>query len=1151
MNQLSDEKRGELVGAAVTDEVLLSSRTVTQSARGGEARKGLQQHFTPPGLSEIAVKVFGTRGTAFDPTAGNGALLGAFPRRAGVEIDADQIHNARALRRPYDAIRADLQHAYPLLRMAGVKFDTLVANPPFGLRWRFGAVEMSSLLATWKMCESLVSPLGGGVFVGGTNRLMQEVWPDLKKKAVAIIEGDDWFEGGVRMPSSAVFWDVHGRRRYGKPDNELLRLTMHKADLEDGVRVEKAWRQIRELVSYPGFGSNVLDHELWEDIRKEYDRRLKIRLGKVTATHTISIRSKRIHVYVSAIETMGLKEHTGWQAVSRLKTFSKQAPAYFGLNKRDLRWIWELEGEQLISISDEAKKAIAKAVEEAAITSSPLYPIRPQQRFGFLEGGEYVRCTKADSEKGYVEGEEYLTACSTRVVESRETRSVETKDGPDIREFKVKRRALQIWVGNHDFGEDKEGIEYLLEHFDIPDPGCVMDKFPERVREYKTLLRSIAREFGFSFRDFQVEDLARVLFKKGGVLAWDQGLGKSVGGLGYAEAMYLLHGAKATLFIVPQDLVPQWQREARKFFNRRMEKIDSIAKAKEVAKRVKAGEEGWFITWYEALSRNGRKLEMRDDFTVYRTVHEEVYVEDQGWYAPKKITKKKRLVAMMSDDICPQCRSDDTNGWNGTKRSCEGEMEVEYFHDGEVKTRTRPCGYTMKSMELKPAYSFLTTAFKTGCIVVDEGTKIKGANSLMSKAVRALRSKHKLLMTGTPIKNYVVDLFYLLGWALGWNSPRFPYDYDGRERFIDDFAVTEQKIGKPGKSDGNRKVLPEVTNLSMLWRILSASIVRRRAEDCGEPIVSLNWVEEEVPFGVRQREMYLKWLDSENFKKHFLRKHPDTEIPESMITLMAAMLGQLWKLDFTATAPGEEPDGDYTPPGMTNWTPKNLRVLELAKRHADAGDKVVVFSNLVSIGPWFSKELRKVGIEAVHITEVDAKGKTRTKAPKKRAGEVYEFQQGTAQVLCAGIQALNLGHNLDRGSVVILNGFPWDASTVDQGIKRVRRLTSVKDVTIYVVMAKGSIDTEKWGLLRDKQDASDLAIDGELFDRKETKIDLQKQLRKMQKRGLPLTGEEISEDECLRLWREKTRIIALPPPALSARTTGPQLSLFGLMGATK
>ena len=265
---------------------------------------------------------------------------------------------------------------------------------------------------------------------------------------------------------------------------------------------------------------------------------------------------------------------------------------------------------------------------------------------------------------------------------------------------------------------------------------------------------------------------------------------------------------------------------------------------------------------------------------------------------------------------------------------------------GTATTSLRPSAARQQCilhLVLKPMAHELATAFKNGCIVVDEGTKIKADGSLTSLAVRGLRAKHRILLTGTPQKNYVHDLFHLLCWALGPASVRFPFAWgsEGKSKFEGDFCVIERLVG--GK---RRKVLPEVTNLSVLWRLLSGAIIRRRKEHMGEQIVERTFMPVTVPFGTRQREQYEKWLDG--FTLWYHDRRPELTYDE--IDRQAAILGQLVKLEYVTTLPCADPDADHWHVGVSNWTPKLLKVLEIAGSHASDGDQVLIGSDLMQTG---------------------------------------------------------------------------------------------------------------------------------------------------------------------------------------------------------
>ena len=160
---------------------------------------------------------------------------------------------------------------------------------------------------------------------------------------------------------------------------------------------------------------------------------------------------------------------------------------------------------------------------------------------------------------------------------------------------------------------------------------------------------------------------------------------------------------------------------------------------------------------------------------------------------------------------------------------------------------------------------------------------------------------------------------------------------------------------------------------------------------------------------------------------------------------------------------------------------------------------------------FYIKRLNENSIRAVHITEERA-GKVGTKNPRERAQEVEAFVAGNAQVLCAGVNAMKLGHNLDVASAVILHGLPYSHMVADQFLTRVHRLTSKREVSVYVVMPRGSLAERKWELLKDKGGASDLAFDGELSVQPEEAIDWAKVLREMKARGIRAAGDDTGGD---------------------------------------
>jgi hypothetical protein len=765
---------------------------------------------------------------------------------------------------------------------------------------------------------------------------------------------------------------------------------------------------------------------------------------------------------------------------------------------------------------------------------------------------------------------------------------------------------LRVRIGHWTFddgGDDaSENIAYCISHFDIPDPGSVETRHPEEIAACETLCQVVLDEFldnsrewekdnpqamPYSHRPFQKRDIARLLFKGSGLLSWEQGLGKTLGGALFAETAVRHHGAQdARLFVTAKDLVPQWQRELKRFYGveatviapkkawywgedkdgKRVKKtyMGIHGQAKEIARHLKQGGTGIYITYYEALTLvgTGRSKAMptvvvREDpvspkliqgtgrYGYYYWTDEDS--ENTGMYAEDGSIREQTPVGnnfsaeaqeakargvriwhgyihekygpagtkkITSKTICPQCQTDLRNGWNGL-----------YCDDGDGG-----CGYAHFESRVKPVASILSGAFKKGVIVLDEITMIQGDDAKRSKAMRGLRARHKLGMTGTPIKNFIAQAFWLLWWCLGDSTTRFGYSYDtGRTKFESDFSVIEW-VDKGGKRE-NRKALPEVTNLSMLWRLLSSSIIRRRKEETGEPIVPKYYHEIAVPLGIAQIDQMNKWM--KDFHRFFAEKYPDKKVVKSgMHEIMAPMLGLNWKLDFACTAPLADPDYEWTGiEGVSNFTPANLRVVELAMALAKEGRKVLIGSNLLATGKWIADQLCEKGVNAVHI--LDESGQTAN--PDARAKRVHSFQTDEVQVFCAGVNAMRLGHNLDQANAVIMHGLDWSFDTNDQFIARVHRLTSKQPVDVFNVLPtlenQETITTRKHQNLDSKEAAAALALDGRLVEKMEDRIDVGQIMAELVERGITVTEEAVDEVSVQEMWEALAPFESYEAPA--------------------
>ncbi|HEY5052246.1 MAG TPA: SNF2-related protein, partial [Solirubrobacterales bacterium] len=947
-------KRGALTGAALNDEVLDSSPSVLRPIRGAKtAVTGLQQFFSPPQAAELIAAVNGRSISTFDPTAGDGSLLGAIDPdfRFGIEIDADHVKGGG-----YEAIQGDVQLAYPLLRLLGTKFPRIACNPPFGLDWSLNGQRENSTLATWRMATTLLAHDGAGAFIAGRDRFAREVLSRPDAAGIyAVVECEDLFDR-VELPCTIAFFVSADAVESARSDGPLRLAAERENLLSLAAEIREERDRVAGFIPEPircRYRGSLIDR--FETVAKELKRRREDEAAKRQA-FDLALKGSRISARPSAFARLALQQRRLLRNVERL---NNQPTTYFALNLREWRQLRSLADEDALTLEPALCDAVASATAEAEQAVCPLYEVRPQQRLAFLDDLDSIRCITADPERGFEAGERYPLLTSSDVKVSHAERPHHKRNGDvEIRKYEHEAKVLRVTIDGHVFNESAADVAYLLEHFELPDPGDLGTRFPDEVESARGVLRTLAERNDFEFKtseteDWQLEDLARLIVKGSGVLGWEQGGGKSLGGATLINAQWERGAARKGLIVCPQDLVPQWKREIKRFYGDEPEHITSPAQARAVARHLKAGGKGLYITHYEVLSLIGRVDEPLPIAVVKAGT---VDREEAG------------RMALTTEEFCPRCLASFDAGWQKESAHVCGR-----------------CHYVHKRLRVKSAGHYLAHAFADGVIVVDEGTLAKGNDSLRSKAIRGLRARHRYLLTGTPISNYVNDVFWLLWWTLGNATIRFPFDYEGgRAKFEADFCVIEY-WRRDGRRE-NRKVLPQVTNVSRLWRLLSGAMVRRRKQHMGElPPRTTRTIA--APMGKAQLDLYKFWLNSSNFERYFAWKHPGHPLLEAgLVERFAAGLGQLTKLEYATTLPAADPDQEWS--GLdtlahSNWTPKNLKVLQVALDHVGRGEKVLIGSDLIETGRWLCERLREKGVDASHIVEERA-GKVATMNPRRR-----------------------------------------------------------------------------------------------------------------------------------------------------------------------
>ena len=360
------------------------------------------------------------------------------------------------------------------------------------------------------------------------------------------------------------------------------------------------------------------------------------------------------------------------------------------------------------------------------------------------------------------------------------------------------------------------------------------------------------------------------------------------------------------------------------------------------------------------------------------------------------------------------------------------QAEVERFFPGtpvKVLSRTEPldskssalwiCSYTQLR---RNKHQLEETEFAYA--VLDEAQSIKNPEAKVTHACFAIRSRHRIALTGTPMENRPLDLWTLFRFLM-------PGFLGSRHQFED-------------------LVKRDETFLPRLRTQIKPFVLRRTklavASDL-PPKVEFDWV---CPLTSQQRRFYEE-----------LTTNASTEFKEGISKALQHkrmhLFSLLTRLRQACCDPSLLPDHD------DHWTHSG-KLMSLIGRLGEAfegGSKVVVFSQFVQ----FLRRARvAVKSEYPHIPQMELTGST-----LDREAPVRRFREAdSAAVFFVSLRAGGTGLNLQSADYVFLLDPWWNPAVEAQAIDRVHRIGQKKRVIVYRMITKGTIEERIERLKRDK-----------------------------------------------------------------------------------
>ncbi|MEM9088168.1 MAG: DEAD/DEAH box helicase [Cyanobacteria bacterium P01_F01_bin.53] len=321
-------------------------------------------------------------------------------------------------------------------------------------------------------------------------------------------------------------------------------------------------------------------------------------------------------------------------------------------------------------------------------------------------------------------------------------------------------------------------------------------------------------------------------------------------------------------------------------------------------------------------------------------------------------------------------------------------------------------------------------------IVLDEAQAIKNHATKRSQAVMALQASFKIIMTGTPIENHLGEL---------WNLFRFinPGLLGSLESFNERFANPIERDKDEGASETLRK-------------LIQPFILRRTKDQVLKELPSRTEITLSVELSKEEMAFY------EALRREALENLANSEAQAGQRHLQ--VLAEIMKLRRACCHPS------LVRPELELSSTKLQQFSDLLTELLENGHKALVFSQFVD----HLKILRKhLEAQQIHYQYLD--GST---SRKKRKQAVDAFQSGEGDVFLISLKAGGSGLNLTAADYVLHMDPWWNPAVEDQASDRAHRIGQQRPVTIYRLVAKGTIEDKIVALHKLKRDLADSLLTG-------------------------------------------------------------------------
>ncbi|XP_078182230.1 uncharacterized protein LOC144575859 isoform X2 [Carex rostrata] len=368
-------------------------------------------------------------------------------------------------------------------------------------------------------------------------------------------------------------------------------------------------------------------------------------------------------------------------------------------------------------------------------------------------------------------------------------------------------------------------------------------------------------------------------------------------------------------------------------------------------------------------------------------------------------------------------------------------------YQGDKKSRKCIQAHEFYSFAKQPLFDVLVTSyemvqldasilrkFKWSSIVIDEAHKIKNLYCQLFGCLQQYTSKFRLLLTGTPLQNSLLELFALL-------------------HFIDPIEFPD-----PESESKSFRGLQEA-KISQIHDLLKPRMLRRlKSNVLRDKLPIKKWVEVPCALTESQRELYIDLME-----KNYAKIHQNIQSGKK-IALNWLLMSLKKCCNHPYMFPGQEESQSLGKLAFSSLVAASgkLQLLEkLLPKFKERGNRVLIFSQMTQMLDILEDFLSFLGFSFFRID-----GQTSLSTRQQNVKE-YNNPESDTFIFLMSTRAGGIGIDLPGADRVIIYDPDFNPFMDLQAQSRAHRIGQTRPVVVYQLITKGTVEEKI--LLKSKQ----------------------------------------------------------------------------------